>query len=127
MRLFKKNDLILIGILIIGFLAILGIILVTDKKGAQVVVSVDSLEVERFPIDEDIVYEINGYEGGKNTLIIKDGEAYVVDSSCPDHLCENMGKISKVGQSVICLPNRVTVEIVGDPDEESEYDAIVGG
>ena len=122
MRLFKKNDLILIGILIIGFLAILGIILVTDKKGAQVVVSVDSLEVARFPIDEDIVYEINGYEGGKNTLIIKDGEAYVVDSSCPDHLCENMGKISKVGQSVICLPNRVVVEIADD--KEAEFDSI---
>ena len=122
MSLFKKNDLILIGILVIGFLAILGIILVTNKKGAQVVVSVDSLEVARFPIDKDIVYEIDGYEGGKNTLIIKDGEAYVVDSSCPDHLCEHMGKISKVGQSVICLPNRVVVEIADD--KEAEFDSI---
>lgn len=113
MKLFKKNDLFLIGILVIGFLAILGILLVTHNTGSQVVVSVDSVEIASFPLDEDTVYEINGYEGGKNTLIIKDGEAYVTDNSCPDHLCEYMGKISKEGQSVICLPNRVVVEIKG--------------
>ncbi len=122
MKLLKRNDLVLICVLLVGFLAICAILYFGKRNGAQVVVSVDSLEVARFPIDEDIVYEINGYEGGKNTLIIKDGEAYVVDSSCPDHLCENMGKISKVGQSVICLPNRVVVEIADD--KEAEFDSI---
>ncbi len=122
MRLIKKNDLIMIGVLLIGFITILAALLATQNKGAQVVVSVDTVEVARFSLNEDTVYEINGYEGGKNTLIIKDGEAYVVDSSCPDHLCEHMGKISKVGQSVICLPNRVVVEIADY--KESEFDTI---
>jgi hypothetical protein len=36
-----------------------------------------------------------------------------------------MGKISKSGQSLICLPNHVVVEIAGDGAEE--YDAVVGG
>ena len=44
-------------------------------------------------------------------------------------LCESlekMGKINSAGQSVICLPNRVIVEIIGD-DATPKYDTVVGG
>ena len=49
---------------------------------------------------------------------------FLKDTSCPDHLCEKMGRISSSGQSIICLPNRVVVEITG---AAQEYDAVVGG
>ncbi len=123
MNLLKKNDLILIGVLLAGFLLILCFLYFGKRGGAYAVVSVDGEELVSFPLSEDIVYEINGYEDGSNTLIIKEGEAYLTDSSCPDHLCEHMGKIDKVGQSIICLPNRVVVEIRGSSGEVG-YDTI---
>ena len=109
----KKNDLILIGGLLAVLVVLLAVLMVTKSSGAYAVVSVDGVEVATFPLSEDTTYVINGYNGGNNTLIIKEGKAHLEDSSCPDHLCEHMGKIDKVGQSIICLPNRVVVEIRG--------------
>ncbi len=124
-KLVGKNDLIMIGVLIaMTALLFLGLF-VFKKEGKLVVVSVDSVEVASFSLDKDLVYEIEGYNGGRNTLVIEDGVAYVKDSTCPDHLCEYMGKINKVGQSVICLPNRVVVEIRGN-NNSKEFDAVVG-
>lgn len=118
---------ILLGILAASFLLILVGTRIFKTPGHTVLVSVDGKAAVSFDLSEERTYEIEGYNGGTNLLIIKNGSAYLEDSSCPDHLCEKMGKIDSVGESIICLPNRVTVEIVGDPDEESEYDAIVGG
>ncbi len=124
-KLVGKNDLIMIGVLIVMTALLFLGLFVFKKEGKLVVVSVDSVEVASFSLDKDLVYEIEGYNGGRNTLVIEDGVAYVKDSTCPDHLCEYMGKISKVGQSVICLPNRVVVEIRGN-NNSKEFDAVVG-
>ena len=126
MKLIKKNDIKLIGILLAGFLVIFCFLQFGKRAGEAVVVSVDSVEVANFSLSEDITYEIEGYEGGHNTLVIKDGKAHLEDSSCPDHLCEHMGEIDKVGQSIICLPNRVVVEIRNKSGSNStqEYDTI---
>ena len=118
-------------ILIIGLLVITMVIAMavrfTQKTGKTVVVSVDGVVKYTFPLDEDIVLKIEGYEGGTNYLVIKDGEACLTEASCPDLLCVHMGKISSQGQSIICLPNRVVVEIRDDNESDpKEFDAIVG-
>lgn len=118
-------------ILIIGLLVITMVIAMavrfTQKTGKTVVVSVDGVVKYTFPLDEDLEFKIEGYEGGTNYLVIKDGEAYLTEASCPDLLCVHMGKISSQGQSIICLPNRVVVEIRDDNESDpKEFDAIVG-
>ncbi len=126
----KKNDIFLIGGFLIIFVAIILILSMMNTSGNQVVVSIDGVESYSFPLNEDLEFEITGYEGGTNYLVIDDGEAYLKDASCPDHLCVHMGKISRAGQSIICLPNRVVVEIKGNDkqnDNADEYDVIVGG
>ncbi len=124
-KFFKKNDLLLLGILLAAFLVILFFTVITKKEGTFVQVRIDGEITDVFPLSEDIEFQIHGYNGGTNTLVINGGKAYLKDTSCPDHLCEKMGKISKSGQSLICLPNHVVVEIAGD--EGTEYDAVVGG
>ena len=94
-------------ILIIGLLVITMVIAMavrfTQKTGKTVVVSVDGVVKYTFPLDEDLEFKIEGYEGGTNYLVIKDGEACLTEASCPDLLCVHMGKISSQGQSIICL------------------------
>ena len=124
-RLFRKNDFYLIAALLLFFSAIAAYFFLVQDSGSYVKVSIDGEYYGSFSLSADTEYVINGYNGGVNTLVVKDGYAYLKDSSCPDHLCENMGRISKTGQSVICLPNRVVIEIAGD-DDEGEYDTIVG-
>lgn len=122
----KKHlrDLILIAaILLIGGIIAL-ILLLSRKTGAFVEVRVDGKTVASYPLNVDAEYDIAGADGGVNHLIIRSGEAWVESASCPDGLCVNMGHIRYVGASVICLPNKVVVEIVG-PDSGG-VDIVVG-
>lgn len=125
-RLIRKNDIYLIGALILSLLILVLFLVLTKEKGNEVVVSVDGKVVKTFSLSENVTYEIEGAGGGRNLLVIENGEAYLKEASCPDHLCINMGSIKSVGQSIICLPNKVTVEIRGEKDSEEEYDTIVG-
>ena len=122
---FKKHkfDLILLAALLLaGCLAALALTLFSSR-GNAVRVTVDGKETAVFPLDKDLTYGIAGANGGTNLLVIENGSAYVTNSTCPDHLCEKTGRINKVGQSVICLPNRVIVEITGG---DGGVDAVAG-
>jgi len=79
-------------------------------KGSRVEVSVDGNVVSSFPLFKDGSYSING---GTNTIEIQDGRVRIVDADCPDRLCVRQGWIDGTGQSIVCLPNRVIVTVVG--------------
>ncbi len=46
-------------------------------------------------------------------------------SECPDHTCERTGWISAVGQTAVCLPNRVMIKITGNAEDGDAVDAVV--
>jgi hypothetical protein len=54
---------------------------------------------------------------GDTIVVIKDGKASVEDSPCPDKLCVHMPAISRPGQWIACLPNRVFVRVRGGEDQ----------
>ena len=123
----KKHllDLVLIAaILLIGGIIAL-VLLLTRKTGAFVEVRVDGKTAASYPLDKDAEYDISGASGGVNHLVIRNGEAWVESASCPDGLCVNMGHIRYIGSSVICLPNKVVIEIVGD-SASSGVDLVAG-
>lgn len=53
---------------------------------------------------------------------VADGSVRVTQSSCPDGLCMRMGAITRAGESIVCLPNRVSVVLAGG---EEALDAVV--
>ena len=106
-----RVDVIVIASLLLLSLIVLLVINLTKKEGALVRVEVDGEVVGEYSLDIDKEYSLNG---GTNTLTVKDGEAYMTYSDCPDHTCERTGKIRYVGETIVCLPNKVSVTIVGD-------------
>lgn len=71
--------------------------------------------------DEDIRVEA----GDLSFVLRREGGAIAMaEIDCPDHICERTGFISAQGQMIICLPNRVSVQIVGA--QEGEVDVVVG-
>jgi hypothetical protein len=50
---------------------------------------------------------------GKLTVQINNNKVRVIDSTCKDHLCVKQGWISRVGETIICLPNRISLTIIG--------------
>ena len=111
-----KNDIILIALCLALGLAALGIVRLTRKTGAYVVISADTgsgqTEIGRFPLDKDATIPITT-PYGTNTLTIRDGAAVMTESDCPRHLCENQGAVRYSGQMIVCLPHKVIVRVVG--------------
>lgn len=50
---------------------------------------------------------------GETELRIEDGEAWIQKASCPNKLCVRQGRISRPGESIICLPNKIVITIKG--------------
>ncbi|MCM1273371.1 MAG: NusG domain II-containing protein [Clostridium sp.] len=107
-----KSDFILIAIvLVIGFTALL-IQRVMQKTGRTVAVILSGNEIERFSLDADMEYKIELKDGGGyNILVIKDGEAYVSEATCSEQICVKHNAISSTGETIVCLPHKLTIEI----------------
>lgn len=117
----KKRDIILALMMILLGIAGYGVIRLGQKKGSQVVIYVDQKEISRYDLDTDITKEIPTAKG-TNTLVIENGMAYVTDADCPDQVCIRMGKISKTGENIVCLPHKLVIQVEGDVGQKSEYD-----
>ena len=122
MKRLKKNDVILMLIVIFAAALIFFISRFVGKKGAYAVVYVDGVEKERFILTENVNIRLKGYEGGFNELVIENGEAYLRNADCPDKLCVHEGAISAEGESIICLPHRVVITVEGG--QKSGLDAV---
>jgi hypothetical protein len=57
---------------------------------------------------------------GTTVVVIREGKAAVVDSPCPDKLCVHMPAVSKPGQWIACLPNRVFVRVRGTDAQKTD-------
>ena len=107
-----REILIVLGILIASSLSFL-VIELTKKPGSGVIIKINGEEVANYSLSVDGIYELNG---GTNILHIKDGEAWLEDADCPDKLCVKQGKISANGETITCLPNRITITVYGADD-----------
>lgn len=97
-----------------------------DDGNKTVVVSIDGKKEAEYPLNKDGTYILHGSHLGTNKLVIKDGEAYIEEASCPDKQCVRQGKISKAGEMLVCLPNRVVIKIVDANEEEPIIDGVSG-
>ena len=113
-----RFDIIVVASLLILSLAVLLLVNLSKEAGAYVEVTVDGNAAGKYALSIDGTYSLNE---GTNVLVIKNGEAYMNYSNCPDHTCENRGKIKHVGETIICLPNRITVTVIGDSDEAVDF------
>ena len=116
----KKWDIILIvTLLLLSFLPE-GIFLATgsgtEKNTTYAVVQVDGKEYKTIPLtghhgtDTFTVQTPQGY----NPIVVKDQEIGIVDADCPDQICVHEGFLSKPGQTSVCLPHKVMIEVRSD-------------
>ncbi len=121
----RKNDIILIvALLVIGLGAYLAITLFqgASTKNGTALVTIDGEVYGRFPLVVDATERIELPNGAYNLLVIENGQADIVEASCPDGICVKHRPVSKNGQTIVCLPNKMVVEI--ENGEASDIDAI---
>ena len=110
-----RNDLILIALLL-ALAAGLWLFWTgrPGERGGWVVVMVDGTETARYPLWEDRQVTIG--EGDYNVLTISAGTAAVTEANCGDHTCIRTGAVSRAGESIICLPHRLEIRVIGGED-----------
>jgi len=87
-----------------------------SPKGRWVRIRIHNQTYYQFPLSEDRRVVIK--EGGVFMVVVIRGErAWVEKSNCPRQICVHSGKIGQVGQSIVCVPNRVVVSIEGSSGE----------
>ena len=111
-------DIIVIALILLFAITLVVFTTLTRSEGAYVEVAIDGNVVATYSLSEDGVYTLNG---GTNVLTVKDGVAYMTHSDCPDHTCENTGKVKYVGQTIVCLPNRLSVTVAGNADDSVDF------
>ena len=118
-----KKDLLL-GAALLGAALCLFLLFhfVTGSSGHYISVKSDGKVIATYSLDQNATYVIDTVFGS-NTLVIEDGCAYVIDASCQDKICEGMGKISRKGEMIICLPNELFITVTAG--EDGEVDAVV--
>lgn len=128
----RRADLILTAVLVAAGIA--GTVLPALLSGQDGSAGEGSLVLEvtadgeaygTYPLSADAVIDVKTREG-TNQLVIQDGAACMQKASCRNQICVESGWISRAGQSIICLPNRVTAEIRDRSGRnDGGYDAIV--
>ncbi len=124
----RKADFLLFFIFIAVAALIAAVPLVRSSDGAPRVRIIAQGELAGiYPLDSDNEIEIER-DGHRNVVVIKDNTVHMDYSDCKNQVCVNTGKISKAGETIVCLPNYVIVEIVsseeGGEDDEA-IDAVV--
>lgn len=114
----KKRDLLLIAV-ILAIACILFVVfrIIYSEPPVQVEISVDGTLISTLNLNQDMELDIEGFNGGTNHLVIQDGQATMTDATCPDKVCVRTGQIHNTGQSIVCLPNRVIVMVIGSSPE----------
>ncbi len=111
----KKKELLIIGVLITVSLLGIGLFYLSHYTNQPLYVRVTQKGeiLEMYPLDRNLT-KVFQTDLGVNTLIIEDKTARIEDANCPDQICVKTFAISKPGESIVCLPHKLVIEIVTD-------------
>ncbi|NLJ78754.1 MAG: NusG domain II-containing protein [Tissierellia bacterium] len=123
-----KGDKILIAsIIVLSILSLVYIKNIALSDGESYVsIQVDGDEIKKIIFDKKIIGKTIPIETefGYNLVEIGDKRVRVIEADCPDQLDVKQGYISRPGEIIVCLPNKLVIEIKGigdDGDGDVDY------
>lgn len=124
----KKKDMIIIAGALICALALYLVSQVSlGAEASSVVVTVDGVETLRRPLAMENRYEIAQEDGSLNVIRVEGGAVFMEEANCRDGLCIRQGKMKNAAKTIVCLPHKVVVQLIGDAPESdvSDLDVII--
>lgn len=104
------RDLALIAALFSVALIIFAVGQAFKTDGDAVEVRVNGEVYATLSLSDDTELDI----AGKCLLRIENGEAWVASATCRNHICVKHRPIKGAGEVIVCLPNGVTVKVIGE-------------
>ena len=102
----KKADFKLIICLLVAGVIAFAAVSLCSKEGKTVVITQNNKEIYNASIDEDKLIDL-----GTNVVEIKDGYVEVKTAVCKNQICVNHKKISKKGELIACIPNKILITV----------------
>ena len=118
----KKNMLVigLVAVIVLAMLAVMPLLRpqMTAVEEDTVIITVDGKEYARVPLSKPETVTVAQDNGCVNVVEVSDRGAVMLSSTCDNQLCVNMGEVTVDNwefrpnqQFIICLPNRVSIEL----------------
>ena len=121
--LLRKKDMLLIFPLVAAAFLLLVLFTFRTAGDCVAVVEVNGAVVGQYDLSAQTDTQILDLGGSYHVqLKLAPGEISFFHSDCPDQVCVRTGVLTKPGQTAVCLPARVSVEIQG----EAEVDGVTG-
>ena len=106
-----RNDMLLIAALLLLCGLIFAVRTCRSEKGKYAVVEIGGSVADIFLLSENTEKSYREGEELLNRIRIENGEAAVLEASCPDQICVHHKPVSKAGETIVCLPHRFVVTI----------------
>ena len=108
----KKNDYILITVILLLCAILFAVFKLTRNKGSVVNISSDGETIGNYPLNEDNEIYVTYKSSGYNTVIIRNGAVEISTADCPDLICTKHRPITASGETIVCLPHKMVVKIL---------------
>ena len=122
----KKADIVLLIIILAVVIPLSVLSLTAGTAGDKVQISADGEVYGIYPLDMDREIEVTE-DGHTNHITIKDGQVSMSYSTCLNQICVNTGAISETKDAIVCLPNRVVVEIISSGEGKGGDADVISG
>lgn len=114
-RVFQPADLIPMVVLAVSCILLIYTLYFTGgKQGSYAVILLDGQEYARFSLEPDVEQQLQVPGDYPLTVLVRDAQVSVTQASCPDQVCVHTGWISRAGAGIVCLPARISIQIVGE-------------
>jgi hypothetical protein len=117
----KIGDWILIIVILLGAVFLFGMQVRIPAGSNYAIVTQYGAVIKEFKCAQDEIINLT-LQSGNMRLEVNDGGVRVTDAHCPEQVCVHSGWIRKPGQTIICVPNRVVIELKGS--QPVEYDGL---
>ncbi|MGF7056505.1 NusG domain II-containing protein [Brassicibacter mesophilus] len=123
----KWDKFLIVFILIASLLGLYYVkVYVSDSGSKYISIQVDGDEYKKISFGDNMegkTIDINT-EFGYNKLEIGKDRVRIIEADCPDKLDVKQGWISNPGEIIVCLPNRLIIEIKSDLKTDDDIDYI---
>ncbi|MGP6147452.1 NusG domain II-containing protein [Jeotgalibaca sp. A122] len=125
-KMIRRGDIIVVLLLMLGSFLPLGVFTyvqaTADQTNLQAVVEVDGDVVHVFDLVDDGETETYHYKdehGHENVLVRTGMSVKMTEATCSDQVCVRMAAIDQVGDTILCLPHKMLVEVRSDSPVEN--------
>ena len=114
----NKTTRILLILLLLAAAGSAAFLLIPKEEGGHPVarITLDGQMVEEIDltaVSEPYFLTVEGENGLTNTIQVEHGRIRVSEAGCPDQVCVHQGYISDGTVPIVCLPNKLIIEITG--------------